>query len=69
MYVFRVTLMYLIPFAAGWFAYTEVHSYPYATALTLFGLGLAVYRREKAFAMYRRAVKDVEDIIQKGEKA
>jgi hypothetical protein len=63
MYVLRVTLMYLLPFAGGVGDYVTGRSLPFAAGATVFLLGVVVWRREKAFAMYRRAVKDVEGII------
>ena len=52
MYVLRVTLMYLTPFAAGGFDYALAHrSLPFAAAVTVILLGVTVWRREKAAAM------------------
>jgi len=69
MYVLRVTLMYLTPFAAGGFDYALAHrSLPFAAAVTVILLAVTVWRREKAAAMYRAAVKDVEAIIREGQQ-
>lgn len=70
MYVLRVTLMYLTPFALGAFDYYALHrSLPFAAVLTVLLLGVTIWRREKAAAVYRAAVKDIEGIVREGRPA
>ena len=56
MYVFRVLLMYLTPFAAGGFGYAMTRSLAGAAVVTMVGLGVTVWRRESEAAMWRAAV-------------
>lgn len=68
MYVFRVVLMYLTPFALGGLYYKAFHSLTVAIVATVLMLGVTIWRREKAAAVYRAAVKDVHSMI-KDERA
>jgi len=69
MYVFRVLLMYLLPFAAAALYYAMNYSLAWAEGVAIIMLGLVAWRRERDAALWRDAVKDIHGIIKEGRQS